>query len=333
MQFDRELPFSPVCRLDALDPFPPLPTELILVILELACMDGGQTARTLCLVSKHFYVLAKPLLFCSIAVCGVDQIEAFSHRLEQDPLAPATVRHLFISERMPYNRAKGSRFPFRKMPEGMSLRIIQAVAPFLETLCYLPFNDYCDITCLAGVSFPRSRELAITTYPPPCNFDYPPPTVPIPLLERLHVRAPYPSHYLQHLSQLYPRLTHLKVSGFEDGGDCLIHELRRLWGIPSTESSEHLALGLPPLRRIVLQHAPLRWDINFDDFDGFDVRDAKFWRDLARIKEVAELAESEVAVGLSVEEPADVGVKQLKLDWLSRLDGGQGCWGVRRSVD
>ncbi|KDQ17260.1 hypothetical protein BOTBODRAFT_30079 [Botryobasidium botryosum FD-172 SS1] len=323
MEFDRELPFSPVCLSDALAPFPPIPTELILVILELACVDGGRTAYAVCLVSKHFYALAKPLLFYSVAVCGIDQIDAFSDRLSLVQRAPAIyVRHLFISEReIPYDW-NDSRVSFMDMPVEVgwrSHRIIEAVAPFLETLCYLPFNGWRNNDILqTDIPFPRLRELVISSYQAPLMAS-------IPLLERLHMRTRYPSESLQHLGQLYPRLTYLKVSGFEDGGGCLIHELKRSWGIPSTwEEKENLAFCLPPLRRIVLQHAPLPLDAWYPENQIEQGR--------ARMKELVELAESELAVGLSVEEPiyAERELGQLKLAWLSRLDGGQGCWGVRR---
>src|ERR1700753_398942 len=52
---------------DHCDPFPPLPTETIVSIIETAAIQR-ETALNLCLVSKGVYNLIKPILYHSIQV-------------------------------------------------------------------------------------------------------------------------------------------------------------------------------------------------------------------------------------------------------------------------
>jgi len=53
---------------DRCNPFPPLPTETIISIMEEAASQKADTALNLCLVSKPIYNLIKPILYHSIRV-------------------------------------------------------------------------------------------------------------------------------------------------------------------------------------------------------------------------------------------------------------------------
>ena len=62
-----------------------LPSELKLEIIRLACVDGGYTARSLCLVSKHFFALAAQMRYHAVMLSGYQQIRAFANHLEGHP--------------------------------------------------------------------------------------------------------------------------------------------------------------------------------------------------------------------------------------------------------
>ncbi|KDQ17262.1 hypothetical protein BOTBODRAFT_185968 [Botryobasidium botryosum FD-172 SS1] len=315
MEFDRELPFSPDCLLDALIPFPPLPAELILIILRLACMDGGQTARRLCLVSKHFHALAKPLLFHSITIIGVIQMMEFLRRLGQDPLIPATVRHLFLSEQpLPFSPQLTDLCD----PFHWSHKIIFIVAPYLETLCHVPYDDMRGGFTLA-IPFPRLRELTLSAGR--VHFKRP-----IPTLERFHAYSHSPCPAFYNLDQMCPRLTHLKVTDFSSDGEVLVHGLQQFWGDPLCGPSQgRPPFRLPALDNIIIQPSPLSWGV----CGNGNVRSIK------RMARLEGLAKSELAAGLTLEMPIhpERWYKQMRLDWLSRLDGGKGCWEVRKYLE
>ena len=99
MDLDRELPFSLNAALEHITPFSPFPTETLLNIFKFACTASAKTALTLCLASKHFNVLATPLLFRSISARGSKEMLKLADCLEKNSHIPSMVRHLFLSQR------------------------------------------------------------------------------------------------------------------------------------------------------------------------------------------------------------------------------------------
>jgi len=157
---------------------------------------------------------------------------------------------------------------------------------------------------------------------------------PLPSLERLHL---YKRGYSQNgipdnLADLCPRLTHLRVSGFGTDGERLVADLRAAWrtaeldweGGEIAQHSRPIPQLPPHLRCIILQPAnpPTGgWCGTGRIHHGYIVSDMEA------------LARAEWARGLVVKK----GIKDVDLHeqnvheqatkvWLSRLNGGLGCW-------
>ncbi|KAK0479520.1 hypothetical protein IW261DRAFT_1289895, partial [Armillaria novae-zelandiae] len=173
------------------------PNELVFLICQLACNDGGQTFSVLRQVSKFFHNITLPLRFASISLSSATQFTRLNREL---PLLPPThsVRHLFISQ----------------TPENLSdyISLLQITSCTLETLSLYMTSGPVSTALIASVyrvSFPNLRDLTISGF-----YSYPL-AAKMPQLRRVHfVGNRNPLGLLDiGFDVLFPSLTHLRISG------------------------------------------------------------------------------------------------------------------------
>ncbi|TDL17858.1 hypothetical protein BD410DRAFT_793892 [Rickenella mellea] len=206
------------------------PVEIMDVIMELACADGGSTGRALSLVSKLVSEVSRPYILNSIALYGINQVERFSTFISTpDKTRTSRVRHLFISRIRPHKEPR-KRIPGQRYPSGFSLtitdqsnyrrqwmNIFHAVSPTLISLVVID-EDIPNMQIL-GHDWPVLEDLSLSV-DSPINWvqsrEFP---VQLPALKRLtliaHIADPFPS-FFHHACLTFPNLTHLRLSGFED---------------------------------------------------------------------------------------------------------------------
>ncbi|KAK0234321.1 hypothetical protein IW262DRAFT_145693 [Armillaria fumosa] len=173
------------------------PNELVFLICQLACSDGGQTFSVLRQVSKFFHNITLPLRFTSISLSSATQFTRLNREL---PLLPPThgVRHLFISQ----------------TPENLSdyVSLLQITSCTLETLSLYMTSGPVSTAFVASVyrvSFPNLRDLTISGF-----YSYPL-AAKMPQLRRVHfVGNRNPLGLLDiGFDVFFPSLTHLRISG------------------------------------------------------------------------------------------------------------------------
>ncbi|PBK65291.1 hypothetical protein ARMSODRAFT_440306 [Armillaria solidipes] len=173
------------------------PNELVFLICQLACSDGGQTFSVLRQVSKYFHNITLPLRYTSISLSSATQFTRLDRELH---LLPPThsVRHLFISQ----------------PPENPSdyISLLEITSCTLETLSLYMSNGPVSTALIASVyrvSFPNLRDLTISGF-----YSYPL-AAKMPQLHRIHfVGNRNPLGLLDiGFDVLFPSLTHLRISG------------------------------------------------------------------------------------------------------------------------
>ncbi|KAG7451714.1 uncharacterized protein BT62DRAFT_262467 [Guyanagaster necrorhizus] len=209
------------------------PNELVFLICQLACNDGGKTFSDLSQVSKYFHNITLPLRFTSISLSSPTQFTRLNREL---PLLPPihNVRHLFISETA-------------KDPSDY-ISLLQLTSCTLETLSLYMSNGPTSTSLIASVyrvSFPNLRDLMISGF-----YSYPL-AAEMPKLRRVHfVGNRNPLGLLDiGFDVLFPSLTHLRISGVSSA-PAFAEELQMV-----LESDP--AVLPPTLRRVIVQLGPV----------------------------------------------------------------------------
>ncbi|RPD66776.1 hypothetical protein L226DRAFT_529180 [Lentinus tigrinus ALCF2SS1-7] len=205
-----------------------LPYELLRDIFILACTDGGLTACSLSLVSRHIHDTSRPFRFHSVVLrCGTPSkmanfLATFALERARAPGATPLLKHLYLASPATSSYHWFPRYvhPPNQWPHfssafvGHALALLALVATELETLvlvqCPSQFLDP-----LGRTGFPRLRELTVVggrDIASGCleaEVDMPLPLYP--RLARLNVVSPtvLMSHWIKHA----PNVTHLRVSG------------------------------------------------------------------------------------------------------------------------
>ncbi|KDQ19649.1 hypothetical protein BOTBODRAFT_184608 [Botryobasidium botryosum FD-172 SS1] len=307
-----------------------LPTEINIAIFQLACMDGGYTACSLSLTCRRFFPLARPLIYQSISVAGIMQLQALAMHLLRSPKLARTVRHLFILE---MDEHQVDDFQMRFGDEGATLSILVnfifgLVSPYLETLCYLcPLSDYFEdcSQMLSRRSWPHLTELTVRGYAGLYHART------FPSLERFHLYTPGLSHQntvdgLALLDQTFPRLTHLKITGIGFNSAFFLDMLGRKWGV-TYESGAHFSVVYP--NRRLAQFPPslqcIAIQMRVPSERNSVVRRRRHKIMMKKVREWAEAVEEH---GLVLHKPMkrEKHYVQAKKDWLDRLEGGHGGW-------
>jgi hypothetical protein len=166
-----------------------LPLELQDLIVAFSCTDGGFTACSLRMVSRHFHELTIPHRFHSVAIAGLTQLSSFVRQLGATPTEQCRIHHLFISDCTPQEASEkyfdgclGVRTPYtgrtKGYPEVYRRRLklqgderalylylpplLSLVHANLFSLTILIYHAYFDIfSALAQFTFPHLNALSL----------------------------------------------------------------------------------------------------------------------------------------------------------------------------
>ena len=239
-----------------------LPPELLQQIFTYACTDGGNTGRSLSLVSRYISAVVRPFRFQSVALTSLRQIKLFLACLKRERAhTRIEVRRLFIStwrDGQEVARIRNGRMPHwdvlkdyginilldgpqwctwmslqevldRELSQLLPL-VLEAVANNLTTL-YMVHSWEFDAIRLPA-KFPVLQECTFCgpspTFPGGCVRLCPPPPPCFPSLRYLHVVSWNASaeFWLHHS----PLVTHLRLSDINCASRALADELRRSLG-------------------------------------------------------------------------------------------------------
>ncbi len=195
-----------------------LPVELLTPICFLACTDGGPTACSLSLVSRHIHAVSRPARFHSVAFSGPRVLTAvpnFLARLKEEhedrkrAEAASRVRHLFVSVLPPLSESQTMVW---KVYVFTVTTLLRAVAPDVETLSlvFSPRESGPIKPIELDVQFPGLQELTVSG----ASFSAPQLGSPaFPAVRRLHLLSgPCPREW----TSLTPSVTHLRLSELPD---------------------------------------------------------------------------------------------------------------------
>lgn len=311
------------------------PLEISLSIFSLACTDGGNTGRSLSLVSKHIHAASKPVKLHSMSIRGLRQMKAFANLLESLPPRLRRVHHLSIVDhidRLPKiygeitdpgalmhiagvlgatkNFLEGTT-PIKDTEETRSNalhRIINAVSSSIVSLS-LSFAA-CERSPLK-LPFHLPRLTELTTF-----FNFKDPQLAVFTLESFK-RFPSllrwntggfgvdPPYLFGHIARLSPRLTHLRLQGIEP---YCYPSLARALDTDRRLRAEDEMTPLPvTIKKVFIQPTSLRDEDNL-------------WLKRHNSRIVIQL----VDFAGSYFSPA--GGKLVENQWLDRVNGGRGCW-------
>ncbi|KAI1783012.1 hypothetical protein LXA43DRAFT_1048439 [Ganoderma leucocontextum] len=245
------------------------PNEILGLIFAEACTDDGLTGRSLSLVSRRIHNASRRYALQSVALYGSYQLSAFVRLLDKADLEDRHICHLYLTDRrrawMEYPPGQDRerwlreriaadirRFNDSRLRHSSSaiLRILKTVAPTVQTLTLLLFDQYDEQPLSDAVPFPKLRELTIhisnMTYAvqselPQCMS-----------LRRLHVIQDFllKRPIATAVSQLSPLLTHLRISRLASNPLMDV--------VPGLEDMLHqddlASTGFPPtLKRVLVQ--------------------------------------------------------------------------------
>lgn len=296
------------------------PPELHSYICAFACSDGGYTVQALSLVSRYFRDIARPYLYQSLSLSGVDQIMAAAVKLENTPVHLRRVQHLFISDESQRRNDHQLGKRICDMEATSIVRIITFAAPTLQTLAFVttcPLTGTSLIGRLFRILFPSLRELTVSGF-------YPFPSSPgkMPLLERLHLngnRNPHGLLQVGALENVCPSLTHLRVSGLALAAS-FAQELEESL---NPDELSMFPSNLPPhMREIIIQPSSSPPMSGKPSTAQVKDRTMMIWL------EQAQCLSSSTSVRLSLlpRRETEMLPNDVRKGWFSRLHGGNGCW-------
>lgn len=343
-----------------------IPTELWRNIITIACTDGGFTGTSLAFTSKFFHAQSRDLRFHSLALYSLRQLEGFCAFLQlhaQD--AKPGIEHLYLSffnipqilRSDPRHAAlgHGRQMEFDNWTTEVQARwnerlaaawttLITLAAPTLRTLCIveedvpLPLGFPCDL--------PRLEELSwrgyIRALRPPGLQEQGGSLGRFPSLKRVHFVSGNSDSVVDALAAAVPSLlTHLRISNVSDWDVKLPTALARALGLPPPEAPDDLSdedmqpedmqlaeATLPHLRVVAIHAMPP----NISDecaapfhYDPWQV----VWDDLSWLVRKCQGRIDGVQVLMAAGKRrwnARWAAERMRVNWLSRMTGGQGCW-------
>ncbi|KAK0462480.1 uncharacterized protein EV420DRAFT_1190103 [Desarmillaria tabescens] len=178
------------------------PCEIWIHIFEFTCTDGGQTGRSISLVSKLARDLVQPLQLNSLCVTSARQIIGLREHLETLSVDERTVYHLLIASTYP---DPDTRIYPTQIYDSLT-RILRLVARTLVTLTtHLLFLS--NPILPQGLPFPHLEELTLYGH-----FNTFTDREAIPSLRRLHISTLSGGEMLvRSIARGCPFLTHLYV--------------------------------------------------------------------------------------------------------------------------
>lgn len=343
-----------------------VPAEVWGKIFELCCNDGGQTGRSLTLVSRYIYAVSKPYQYYSVTLAGKCSIAKFAEMLAADPEC-RRVKHMFMSTFKPEPNMLEyiQKGPLRTPPPSPlqvhgtkpdpsehhdiladMYRILEFVAPSIRIL-HIVMNFYREEIFFPMV-FPVLEELTIQGpfhdhYD--CNDEfydtlYPP----IPSLRRLYLTDVFTCvndrTYLA-VRHYAPYLTHLRIQcadGYIESSRTFLRQL--LTSKPGSERRGELDFGDDEDEE--------EWQSRRPHFPGTLQRillhpgpaqprgrcGTMYMIRHSALRELEKCASEDSRIALFKESPwvwpysrAHDYVEGQK-QWLDRISGGEGCWEV-----
>ncbi|KAF5390604.1 hypothetical protein D9757_002584 [Collybiopsis confluens] len=333
--------------------FLPLPTELLTQIFALtATSDSGVTLRSLLRVSRLFHDICVPLKFHCVTLTSSLDIQHFHRELEHLEHAPVHLRrifHLFIS-------LNPSDIDTDTECDAMTkiFLILHTAADTLQSLTFICHNPLFSTSVFGRLfrqSFPVLTELTIHGFYPFPNTipsrEYSSPGLPsrevgtsyMPMLERLHLsgnRNPYGLLQLSSLDECFPSLTHLRVSGLLMAGSFVEEMKGALEEHSALLSEDHittppkLPARLPSLlQSLILQPGFIIFPERSNAASSISKKHLRMMERLKEIDDEAAKCRQGIRVTLKncMHDPGAVGIgSELHSDWLSRMNGAEGCW-------
>ncbi|EIW61549.1 uncharacterized protein TRAVEDRAFT_69879 [Trametes versicolor FP-101664 SS1] len=340
-----------------------IPTELWRNIITIACTDGGFTGTSLAFTSKFFHAQSHDLRFHSLALNSLRQLEGFCAFVQlQAQHGKPRIEHLYLSffnipqmlRSDPRHAALGHSRPmeFDNWTTEVQARwnerlaaawttLITHAAPTLRTLCIVEE----DVPLALGFScdLPRLEELSwrgyIRAFRAPGLQEQGASLRRFPSLKRVHFVSGNSDSVVDALAAAVPSsLTHLRISNVSDWDAKLPAALARalglppppsqFWDAPDDEDVQPEEATLPHLRVVVIHAMPP---------DTSDEDAAPFYYD--PWQSVCEELDWLVRKGQERMDRVQVlmvagkrrwgsrwAAERMRVNWLSRMTGGQGCW-------
>ncbi|KDQ49216.1 hypothetical protein JAAARDRAFT_662528 [Jaapia argillacea MUCL 33604] len=340
------------------------PPEICEYIFSFACTDDGTTARSLSLVSRYIYQTSTIYRYQTISVMGVDKMLSLCVALEKTPLPRRPVRHLFATHhKIPANassRPLSRRFTVDLIYGKSSLtqmatsikdkheeptnlqtfravvRLLGLVSSTLETLTIVMPSK----TQGFAIPLPLHRLTALTELSIYGMFGSHTAWIPelsytLPKLQRLHIAGPDTNQYqTPWLVRLAPALTHLRLTGVEGGRG--VHIPSILEDILALPHSPHNYFPSKPyprhpaIERIIVQYRipPLRLQSDFEH--------SLFLGSLVVLQSIINEYAHDDVVALKPQlwhDDTRRQVMEAKELWVSRVQGGLGCWDEGDQMD
>ncbi|KDQ63975.1 hypothetical protein JAAARDRAFT_214404, partial [Jaapia argillacea MUCL 33604] len=325
------------------------PQEIWQHIFALACLDDGTTGRSLSLVSRYIRLVSHPLRYQSIAVHGLRQLISLASILDANmtTLQPFRVRHLFVAQDGGFQIRSSAASIDR--PRSIIRRVRDMISPrpapetsFVSPRQYPNFRNTL-LRVLANVT--ETLETLTISIPPGFEMSFPPspltllreltlyghwyknslflmvgPDYVFPSLRRLHLAGSFFFEAQVYATlQVSPLLTHLRLSGLEYSASVanIVASILRL------PLEDHQVLPAPPvsLHKILVQRRdpPSRGAMALS-------HDLAIETLLSICSKHPEPDNGLVVLKYREWNPVQVQVAEAKDFWLSRVEGGLGCW-------
>ncbi|KDQ62124.1 hypothetical protein JAAARDRAFT_30031 [Jaapia argillacea MUCL 33604] len=217
-------------------------------------------------------------------------------------------------------RLSSARLSSERIQQAVT-RIFRIVGHSLETLTMVMPQSRGSV--LPAIPLPVLTELTVysiwgdqTTYITP--------TLPYPSLRRLHLAGRYfHESQIPEIASACPSLTHLRLSGLEDGIH-LPRPLKAILGLPHDIDKPHpipTSLRHPSLQRVLVQPRP---PAHFSSLLAYDI----YRHALSGVPALLHRHREEDIILLKPVIWGDIDdcVADAKALWLDRLEGGLGCW-------
>ena len=339
-----------------------LPTELWHAIFKLACVDGGFTGRSLALTSKFFHAQSLSPRFHSLAFDNLEKLEGFiaflctltrgfKPRVEHLYLAVLEEPFMVIptdfwtgtplAERLAHGRYTAEReAKWNKRFITVATALFALTSPDLRTLTIADYSS-ARMPSFPCPAFPKLEELCITQQTSTLFGKLPydrgtNPFAKFPVLRRLHYVSHYPTQIITDLSEYAsPPLTHFRLSGVNAD---IVDEFISALDAPHRDEETALdgeshpsPANLTKLKCLVLHAfpnpAPALYHVNSTLYD----------RPFNRVQHIPQKSDrSESLRVLVMCRPWRTNAQwpcRLLVDWLRRMEGGEGCWVTSEEVE
>ena len=347
------------------------PPEIHSRIFAYACMDGGETGRSLSLVSRYIREVSTPYQWQSVVLEGAQYMLKFAD-LTDRAKDKRPIYHLFLSDGSPYFPLPNILYTDSKqIDQSRQLRdalktILSYAASSLDTLTFYSqamfLGGGTSIAHLLSISYPHLTELTIRGRCTPVQLTTLSTSleaVPreMPSLRRLHLAIPCHGFAYGNLQQIHdfmrivaPRVTHFRLSMLDMWGSRrvaeVLHAELAASGIVRSSLELPSFIGEPSTSAVAQE---VTWDrllskslqlfaIQPSPTRNFYCSCCMQYRgdvDVMRVFEkLAEEADPSRFLFFNKQSPSCMGYgsNEAKRDWLERTENGYGCWGQRKEI-